>query len=249
MSNPSMTVAWLTWRQLFANRRLYLALAFSLAPVAITLLFKQFSANPANEAHGFYLTMEREIVVGTLLPIAALVFGTTAFGGEIDDGTLLYLFVKPIARWRVVIAKYVVAALSTCVLMLPAVYLPWLLLRAPELPAGLPFAFIQGAILGGVLYSALFVLLGLSFRQSLVIGLVYVVGFEGVLTRAVVGFKSLSVREFANTTTAAVADSTLKLGDPVVSTLTVKVVGAILLFGGLALAVWKLWKYEVAERL
>ena len=37
--------------------------------------------------------------------------------GEVDDGTLIYLLVKPLARWRVVLWKYVVAVLSTGAVM------------------------------------------------------------------------------------------------------------------------------------
>ena len=109
------TVVWLTWRQVFANRRAWLAVLFSLAPLAIALLVRSFSPDMAKDGHGFYLLLLKEIVIGTLLPLAALVFGTTAFGGELDDGTLLYLLVKPVARWRVVLSKYVVAALSKLV--------------------------------------------------------------------------------------------------------------------------------------
>ena len=41
MTGPiDSTVLWLTWRQLFARRRLYLAAAFSLAPLVIALVFR-----------------------------------------------------------------------------------------------------------------------------------------------------------------------------------------------------------------
>lgn len=243
------TVAWLTWRQMFANRRLYLALIFSLTPLLVAVLFQTFAPDPAKESHGFYLIMEKEIVIGTLLPLAAVVFGTTAFGGEIDDGTLLYLLVKPIARWRVVLSKYVVAASCTLVMMLPAVFLPWLLVRGEDLPAGIPIAYLWGAALGAVLYSAVFVMLGLTARYSLVLGLIYVVGFEGVLSRSVPGIKALSIREFANAVTLKVADPALQLGTPFLTMKTIAWTGGIFFALSLLLAVYRLWRYEMAERL
>jgi ABC-2 type transport system permease protein len=243
------TVAWLTWRQMFANKRLYLAMIFSLAPLLVAVLFQMFSPNPAKDAHGFYLIMEKEIVIGTLLPLAAVVFGTTAFGGEVDDGTLLYLLVKPIARWRVVLSKYVIAAGSTLVMMVPAVFLPWLLVRGAEIPIGVPVAYLWGAALGAVLYSSFFVMLGLTARYSLVLGLIYVVGFEGVLSRSIPGIKALSIREFANAFTLKIANTDLNLGTPLLTMRSVAVAGSIFFVGSLLIAVYRLWRYEMAERL
>ena len=37
------------------------------------------------------------LVVTTLLPLAALVYGTAALGAEIEDGTAVYLLSKPVA--------------------------------------------------------------------------------------------------------------------------------------------------------
>ncbi len=243
------TVVWLTWRQMFANRRAWLAVAFSLAPLAIALLFRFFSPDIATDSHGFYLLLMKEIVIGTLLPLAALVFGTTAFGGELDDGTLLYLLVKPVARWRVVTSKYAVAALSTFTMMVPAVLLPWLAVRSPDLPIGVPMAFIWGLGLGAVLYSAVFTMLGLVARHSLVLGLMYVVGFEGVLSRSIVGVKSLSIREFANALTLRMADPSLNLGAPALSLDSVRNVGVVFFVGALAMAIFKLAHFEIAEKL
>jgi ABC-2 type transport system permease protein len=250
MVNPlHPTVVWLTWRQVFANRRAWLAILFSLAPLAIALLVRAFSPDMAKDGHAFYLVLLKEIVIGTLLPLAALVFGTTAFGGELDDGTLLYLLVKPVARWRVVLSKYVVAVLSTCLLMLPAVFLPWFVVRAPDVPIGVPAAFLWGIGLGAVLYGALFTMLGLVARHSLVLGLMYVVGFEGVLSRSIAGIKSLSIREFANAVALRMADPSLNLGAPAVSLESVRNVGGVILIGGLAMAIFKLAHFEIAEKL
>jgi ABC-2 type transport system permease protein len=248
--NPiNTTVAWLTWRHLFASKRLYLALLFSLLPLLIAVLFQSFSPDPVKEAHGFYLVLQKDIVVGTLLPLAAVVFGTTAFGGEIDDGTLLYLLVKPLSRWRVVLSKYVVAAACTFALMVPAVFFPWVLIHGTDLPVSVAVAYLWGAAVGSVLYSAIFVMLGLIARQSLVIGLIYVVGFEGVMSRTIQGLKSFSVREFANAVTLKLADPSLQLGTPFLTMGTVYWVGGFFFVGCLTYAIYRLWRFEMAERL
>ena len=250
MSIINRTVAWLTWRQLFANRRLYLALAFALTPVIVTLLFRWLVPEKGIEgAAGFFLVIQKEVIVGTLLPIAAVVFGTSAFGGEMDDGTLVYLLVKPVPRWTVVLSKYVVAVSATTLVMLVAIFGSWYALGVAELPFAAPKAYFYGTLVGAVLYSALFVMLGIATKRSLIVGLFYVIAFEAVLSRSAPGTRALSIREFANTVTLKTADPWLNLGAPTLSTTNIVYGGAFFLIGGLAFAVWRLHRYQMAERL
>lgn len=250
MNGPiDTTVAWLTWRQLFAGRRLYLAGAFSLAPFLIAVVFRLTAGDVEHSSAGFLITLLREIVIGTLLPLAALVFGTTAFGGEIDDGTLVYLLVKPIARRRIVLSKYLVAVACTVAVMIPAIILPWLLVRGPELPPDVPLSFLAGVAAGSLIYCALFVTLGLSTRRALVIGLLYVVGLEMIFSRSFAGLRSLSVREFALSITEAVGKAAVQFTEPTVRMSTVWTMGSIMLVGTVALSMRLLARYQVAERL
>jgi ABC-2 type transport system permease protein len=243
------TVVWLTWRQLFARRRLYLAAAFSLMPFLVAVVFRFTASDVETASVGFLMTLLREVVIGTLLPLAAIVFGTTAFGGEIDDGTLVYLLVKPIARWRVVLSKYLVAVACTAAVMVPAIFLPWLLVRNAGLPVTVPLAFAAGAGAGTLVYCALFVMLGLTLRRSLVVGLIYVIGLEIVLSRSIVGLRSLSIREFAFSVTEAVGKAAVPFVDPVVAMTTVWTVGTVILVGSIGYSMRRLTRYEVAERL
>jgi len=250
MSGPiDTTVVWLTWRQLFARRRLYLAAAFSLAPFLVAIIFRLTAGDVEASSAAFLIGLLREIVIGTLLPLAAIVFGTTAFGGEIDDGTLVYLLVKPIARWRVVVSKYLVAVACTTAVMLPAIFLPWFVVRNADLPATVPLSFAAGVGGGALIYCALFVMLGLTLRRSLVVGLVYVIGLEIVLSRSVAGLRSLSVREFSLSITEAVGKAAVQFTDPVVAMTTVWTMGTIILVGSIAYSMRRLARYEVAERL
>jgi ABC-2 type transport system permease protein len=243
------TVLWLTWRQLFARRRAILLIAFALTPALIALAFRGISADPETEGMGFLITLLRQIVIGIIVPVAAVIFGTGAFGAEVDDGTLVYLFVKPIARWRIVAVKYVGAVLSTATIAIPAIALPWLLVRNPDLPASVPLSFLLGALAGCVIYSAIFVALGIATRRALVAGLLYVVGIELVLSQQIVGIKSVSVREISLAIVQASAHGSVTFPDHRVTLATVWTMGSLLLAGSLALAIWKLRRYELSERI
>jgi ABC-2 type transport system permease protein len=250
MSGPvDTTVVWLTFRQLFVRRRLVLAALFSLAPLVIALLFRASRATGAMDSAQFLCIVYRDIVVGTLLPLAAVVFGTTAFGGEVDDGTIVYLLVKPLARWRVVLSKYAAAVIATTAVMVPAVFLPWPALSAGTVAASLPLAFAAGVGIGAALYCAIFVTLGLNSRRALVLGLLYIVVLEFTMSRTIAGVKSLSVREFVLTTVAKLESDQAKLVGATVSIGTVWIMGAVILVASLGLAIRRLGTYEMAERL
>ena len=63
------------------------------------------------------------LVVRFVMALVALIVGTAVLGSEIEDGTAVYLMVKPIARWRIVLAKAIVATGLTAALVVPAVLL------------------------------------------------------------------------------------------------------------------------------
>lgn len=250
MSGPfDGTVVWLTWRQLFARRRIYIAAAFALLPVLFTVFFKLGTDDQAEGRMAFFNGLSRELVIGTLVPLAAALFGTTAFGGEVDDGTLVYLLIKPIARWRIVLSKYLVAMMSTVAVMIPALLLPWLVLSGPELSASALIGYLVGGAAGAAIYCALFLSLGLASRRALVIALIYLIGFEAVLSRNLIGVKSLSVREFAVALSRAASNGTIVIKSYVVPMTTVWIMSALLLIGALALTQRRLSRFELAERV
>ena len=242
------TVVWLTRRQLFAKRRVYVALAIVLAPALIALLVRFASGEGDLDAVGSLTRIFREIVLGVLLPLTALVFGTSAFGGEVDDGTLIYLMVKPVPRWQLTFSKYLVAFLSTLAVIALAIVLAWLAMGNGA-PFRVPLAFTAGAGVGAMIYCAIFVTLGITSRRALAIGLLYIVAFENVLSRSIIGVKSLSVREFALAVCKETLGPVAEWTDPTVTMGTVYAMGTVFFVLALGLSFLKLQRYEVAEQL
>ena len=183
-----------------------------------------------------------------LLPLTALVFGTSAFGGEVDDGTLIYLMVKPVPRWQLTFSKYIVAFLATVAVVVPSILLAWLAMQNGA-PFRVPLAYAAGSTLGALIYCAIFVTLGITSRRALAIGLLYIVAFENILSRSVIGVKSLSVREFALAVSKNVAGAVVEWTEFTVTMGTVYSMGSLFFALALGLAFFKLQRYEVAERL
>ena len=245
----NMTVMGLTFRQLFTRRRLVAPALFAAAPLVITLFFRATPHTRDPNGLQFLLELYSGIVAFVLLPLSAVVLGTAAFGGEIDDGTIVYLLVKSLPRWQVVLSKYVVAVISTFVMMVVAIALPWLALGAPAESAIVVQGFAAGIAVGSAVYCAIFVTMGLMSKRALVLGLLYVVVLEISLSPNIVGLKSLSVREFVMSIAGKVAAAAPGIKAGAVPMNTVWTMSAVFLVGALALGIRWLSRYELAERL
>ncbi len=184
---PLVTV---TLRGLLGRRRLLLMILLVALPVALGFLV--LLRGGRSDASGILDTL----VIRTVLPLVALVLGTAALGSGIDDGTVVHLLVKPIARRWIILATAVVAGGLTAVLIVPAVLLTGLLtsgLGSSSLTT--TFAFALAALLGGTAYVTAFLALSTVTSRALVIGLAYTLIWEGVVADLLEGTRFLSIRQ------------------------------------------------------
>ena len=190
------TLAGLALRQLAGTRR---ALWMLLLPALLLLLSLVIGAEADDAADSVrnFGALFQVLIVPVLLPLVALVVGTSVFGAEVDDGTITYVLGKPVPRWRIVLARVVIAGLATAAVLAPATYLAGLLsLRQYPGERDVLPGFAAAVVVGSFLYCALFVALSLSTRRSLVAGLAYVVVWEGALSGTFGGTRALSIRQY-----------------------------------------------------
>lgn len=249
MNGSVWTVVWLTWRQLFARRRAWLAAAIAVFPFLLTFLYRLSSEDNEGDRIVFMMSMLRELLLGVLLPLAALIFGTTAFGGEVEEGTLVYLLVKPARRWKIVLTKYLVAVTITIVVVSVAVLLPWWALRNEELPLTFLRGFLAATVVGAAVYCAVFTLLGLVTRRGLLFGLLYVIFVEQVLSRNFEGVASISARELSVAVAQWAGGGAVKWPAATVAMPTVWTVAGLAVVIAIALTMRHLTRYELAEKL
>jgi ABC-2 type transport system permease protein len=182
----------LTLRQLVGSRRSWLVLALVTLPLLAGVLYHVADATATPTEFADNVT--RRLLASAILPLVMLLLGTASFGNEVSDRTLVYLYTKPLQRWRIVLPK----------------------LAGPILAGGIPVA-VSGAVAvsviglgdargaaatgvgllaGAAAYAAIFTWAGLATRHALVIGLVYVFVWEAALAAYLDGVRYLSVRRF-----------------------------------------------------
>jgi ABC-2 type transport system permease protein len=225
-----------TLRGLLGRRRSILLVLLAGLPVLIALLVRVSGGRPDADR------VLDALVVRTVMPLVALIFGTAAIGSEIDDGTAVYLMIKPIPRWTIALSKIAVAAGLTALLIVPAVIITGALLGSRTDTATTIVGFSVACLVGGSAYAAAFVALSVFTTRALLLGLAYVLIWEGVLSGLLEGTKFLSIRQATLGVAAAFGIDTP--GDPLTPTVSVAVL-VVVLVGASLLASWKLARFEI----
>jgi ABC-type transport system involved in multi-copper enzyme maturation permease subunit len=135
-----------------------------------------------------------------IIPVLGVFYGTSLIADEVDDKTITYLFVRPIPRGAVLIGKYLAYVVCTTLLVLPSVVLVYFLfvpIGGGSIGAAFPALVTDLGLLalGLVSYGALFAWVGARLKRPLVIGLVFIFGWEpavllfpGYLKRATIAY-------------------------------------------------------------
>jgi ABC-2 type transport system permease protein len=185
------------------------------------------------------------ITLTILLPLVAILFGAGAFGAEIDDGTVVYLLAKPISRWLVVAAKAFAAVAMSIALTGTSTLVAGLVDLAPAGQDGISAVLAQvvAVVVGSVCYAVLFLTLSLFTRRALVIGIGYMLVWEGALSFILTGIANLSIRQYALGASKVVYE--LPLQEARLSAETAWVLASVLVIAALVIATWKLMRFEL----
>jgi ABC-2 type transport system permease protein len=239
-------IFWLTLRQFRAGKAAWATIGFAALPILLAVLFRGSERTDAPLAFlsGIFLNL----VAPTILPLGTLILATTALGSEIEDRTLAYLTLKPLARLRIVLAKYLAALLGGGVVFAIGAWFTWLAIGiGQDQPLGWRslLALLVAVVAGVAGYGALFLLISMIAPRALLIGIVYIIIWETTLARAIPNMRFLSVRYYVTSLYARLLD------DPVATTATTArvVVAAsvlvVLVVVSLALATYRLSRMDL----
>jgi len=235
-------IAKVTLRQLLGRRRTLLLVLLAALPVLLAVAFRLADQT---DVERFTQRIFDTISMTILLPLVAILFGSGAFGSEIDDGTIVYLLAKPVPRWILVAAKALsamaVAILLTGVSTALAGFIDLL-------PAGndgvlATEAQLLAMVVGSACYVSLFLALSLFTRRALVIGIGYMLVWEGALSFMLPGIANLSIRQYS--LGAAKAIYQLPVQEARLSAETGFLLAGVLVAAALSVAVWRLMRFEL----
>jgi ABC-2 type transport system permease protein len=243
--NP--TIAWITMRSTLGRKRAFLfaipALILILFTVALKVSHPPSRPWPSHVLGTFGFSV--------LLPLTALIIGTSVLGAEIDDGSIIHLLATPVRRSSIVVTKFLVATVLTMVFAAIPELVAALIAgggsSSPDVTGGGPGTLVTisgsrlalglfvGALACSVIYNAVFVMVSVATTRAIAVGLLYVLIWEALLSNFVSGARLLSVSHYGLGIANGFAhDPSLAAGLAVPTSV---IMGAIVTVAALALAV------------
>jgi ABC-2 type transport system permease protein len=151
------------------------------------------------------------------VPVLGVFYGTSLMADEVEDKTITYLFTRPIRRGAVIVGKYLAYLACTILVVLPSVTLVYLLVVPLQGSLGGSFLDLLTDLgllaLGLAVYGAVFAFVGARFKRPLLVGLVFIFGWEQVALVFPGYLKKFTVAYYLQALVphAMPADSTLSL--------------------------------------
>jgi len=232
--NP--TIMGITARGLLGRKRSLLLIPLPLLLIGLTFLGRASDASLQDWAEPVLLGLGLSVV----LPLTALIVGTSALGSEIDDGTVVHILTKPLPRHEIILAKLAVAFAITVLVAAVPLAVGGALAGSAQLGLGL----FVGAVVGALAYSAIFVALSLVTRRPVAFGLFYLLVWESLLADFLSGTRFFSVQQYALTVADRVAAHDLFTGS--VSLPVAIVMSTLVTVGGTYLATDRLRSFSLS---
>jgi ABC-type transport system involved in multi-copper enzyme maturation permease subunit len=175
---------------LWSRRTIFMALVVG-APVVISLVVRTLDVlgAPVRQVNG--MTVSGPAIFGLMIwflyvrftvPVLGVFYGTSLIADEVEDKTITYLFTRPIRRGAVLLGKYFAYLVCTIFVVLPSVMLVYLLIAPIGGSLGGSFIDLVKDLallaLGLAVYGAVFAFIGSAFKRPLLVGLVFIFGWE-----------------------------------------------------------------------
>jgi len=180
---------------LWSRRTIFMLLVVA-APVVIACMLRVVVALGApilegSRGGGSEIRMTGPAIFGLMIwvfylrftvPVLGVFYGTSLMADEVEDKTITYLFTRPIRRGAVLFGKYLAYLGCTIFVVLPSVMLVYLLVVPLHGSLGASFIDLVKDLsllaLGLAVYGALFAFVGAKFKRPLLVGLIFVFGWE-----------------------------------------------------------------------
>src|SRR4051812_28688070 len=235
----------LTVRQFSGGKAVRAVLGLALVP---TLFAAVYRVNPdVNRPRRFLDDSILQVLLPTILPLAALVLATATFGDEIEDRTLPYLVLKPVSRLKIVFEKMMASVIVSTPIIALGVLISWFLvfMRDSGDNTDMLWSTLASVVVGVVLYTCVFQLLSLLIRRAILASIVYSLVWETVLGRFVPGLRYLSIRQVVTSVYTSVLDDR-RLGTNNAFSTGGALIGAIVVSViAIALSTWRLSKLNI----
>lgn len=175
---------------LWSRRTIFMALVVGV-PVVIAVVLRLVTALGAPGLRMNGVVVDGPTMFGLMIwvfflrfsvPVLGVFYGTALIADEVEDKTITYLFTRPIPRGAVLVGKYLAYLAATIFVVLPSVVLVWLVIVPIRGSLGTNFPDLVKDLallaVGLAIYGAVFAFVGAALKRPLLVGLIFVFGWE-----------------------------------------------------------------------
>ncbi len=176
-------------KRAMARKRVYFLLVICLLPVLAVGAWRIFAPIASYKYHGpngyqMYEATAFTSFLQFLVPLVPLFLGTAAINDEIEEKTIMFLFLRPVPKFIVVLAKTLSVMLSSAVILGGTLAFVFAICasapNAAMIPGDLPVLLKDIGVfaLASFAYGGLFLLFGVIFRKPHVWGLIFIFAWD-----------------------------------------------------------------------
>ena len=174
----------ITLKQTIWRKKTIFMLIATFLPVLLAIYYRIFVG--AGEADPERVLSTIMLFFLQFLPaLVALFYASSLIADEVDSGTIIYLFTRPVQKYSIIVGKFLTYILEVSLILVPPMLLSYLIIAAGNGISSVPALSLAhfGRQLGVTMlalltYGAIFAFLGAWSKRPVVIGLLFAFGWE-----------------------------------------------------------------------
>ncbi len=180
----ALWIGWFSCREMVRRRRLLAVGAVMLVPVALAAAWRLLDREGAVSATLLLSNLGGVVYVPFLTALVSLAFGLSAIGEEVEEGTILYYWTRPIGRGAIYLGRLAAAQVVASGLLVASLALCFVVIVSGNFAAlsgrfvKLYLATAGVIVLGAFVYTAIFAALGTWLKRPMPIALLFAFGWE-----------------------------------------------------------------------
>jgi ABC-2 type transport system permease protein len=178
------------FREYVRFRRIIPWMIFGLACMGLAYAWKYLNVDAT---HAERYANVSSMLVFRLVALASAIFTTAIISQEVEQRTIVYLLTRPVARWKLILIRYLASVLVVSALGIIAALLTTLGAFGGFGANPLLLDDTKAIVVGAFAYGALFLFVSLVFNRAMLVCLLFAFGWETAIPNMQGGMQNLSI--------------------------------------------------------
>ena len=193
-------IAWFSLREMARRRRLISLGLINLLPVLVVAVIRIWFPDEGITAQLQLTGLTHEAIIPFLVPIVAMAVGMSAIGEQIEEGTIVYAWTRPIRRRAIYLGRLLAAQVTAAAMLSGSLVLCFMIMVTGGLSIitwdflRLYLATFAIIALGAYAYTAVFAAMGTLFKKPVFPAIIFAFGWESMVANVPARVQELSLR-------------------------------------------------------